>query len=443
VILYAPVPDAAVLRIDESGATGMPPLGPTGFGQRGPVFLPDERHFLFYVAESRGVFVTDLDGAEPKLLLEADAAAQFAAPDTLLFVLDGTLFAQRLDLERLVITGARAPQGTGIAVDRRGSLAAVSASANGTVVFRGSAPDQQRQLVWVGRNGGELGKVGEPDPGLPANVSLDSRGLRAAYNRSVDGNTDIWKREFDETNPSGYESKITRSSSADISPVFSRDGSSLLFARLQGAFEEAPGLFRMPLAGGDEMLLRGSTQVPGIPVDWSADGLRVIYRALDLETGWDLWSAAADGSGESLALARTQSDERAGQLSSDGRWLVFESNQTGRFAIFATRFPEGGTPQRVSSGDGSQPRWTNDDREIVYIDSDGYLTAVRVQMPAGEGELRLGASERLFPARIEATVKGGVSHNYDVTEDGERFLMSQFIEVSDVPLTVLFGFRAP
>jgi hypothetical protein len=130
--------------------------------------------------------------------------------------------------------------------------------------------------------------------------------------------------------------------------------------------------------------------------------------------------------------------DRSAKLSPDGRWILYESDDSGRFEIYVQPFPRG-ERSPVSSSGGSQPQWRADGREIFYIAPDGALMA----MPAARSDnglrLELGAPTRLFQAAVEGTVQGGITHAYAPSADGQRFLMTTFIEQVSAPLTIVLN----
>ena len=433
IILYPTVPDSPLFRISADGGeqrlVPRPKSALVG-GERYPQWLPDGRHYLYYSAESRGVFLGTLDGPERRRLLDADAAAVFAAPEHLLFVLDGTLFMQALDPERLELRGERSPLADGVAVDRGRGKAAIAASSNGIVVYRTGASDQHRQLVWIDRQGRRGESIGEPDRAVPLNPALSPDGRRLALNRSLDGNTDIWLNEIGRDGLA----RFTSDALPEIVPVWSPDGSSLLFAQLgrPGAVLQVKPLNSGP---SQTLLQLSNPAAGGIPLSWSQDGRIILFRSRDAKTGWDIWALDRQTTGAPTPIVQTPFEDRTGQLSPDGRWLLYESNDSGRFEIYLQRFPVGNRSP-VSNTGGSQPRWRADGREVYYVAPDGYLMSVAMTHSA-DSRVDIGTPTRLFQAPVEGSVQGGIAHTYTPSLDGQRFLMTTFVEQPSAPLTVL------
>ena len=161
---------------------------------RYPQFLPDQRHFFYYVggtADARGIYVGDLEGAEPRRLVDADTAAVYAAGN-LLFMRHGTLVAQRFDTARLTLAGEAFEVADRVVFDPTRYAAAVSASSGGVIVYRAGSVAGGRQFVWVDRAGRELGRIGDPDSAGALDPSLSPDEQRVAYYRTVMSQPDIW-----------------------------------------------------------------------------------------------------------------------------------------------------------------------------------------------------------------------------------------------------------
>ena len=229
-----------------------------------PRFLPDGRHFLFYVsgsAETTGVHIGQLDNLDSRRLLGADSAAVYTATGHLLFVRDEKLLAQRFDKERLELVGEPFP-----IVEHVGGGIAMSAAAAGPVVYRTVSRDSgQRQLLWVDRSGNETQRVMYPDTQSLA-PSLSRDGRKVAVFRLAMGNSDIWsydigRRAWD---------RLTVHPGDEIHPLWSPDGSRIIFGARRGQMDLYSKDLNTPAGSGEELLL--ATNGPKFPMDWSRDG---------------------------------------------------------------------------------------------------------------------------------------------------------------------------
>jgi Tol biopolymer transport system component len=440
VILHPMVPDSPIFAVPAAGG-GLPAPTPGSIPPRGrepghrfPQFLPDGRRFLYFVVESKGVFLGSLDGPERRRLFDSDAAAVLA-PAHVLFVRQGSLFAQPFDPVRAELTGEPSRLADGIAVDAVGA-AAVSASAEGTIAFRTGSANQARQFVWVDRGGKQLGSLGDPDAANPTNPALSHDGRYLAFTRSVAGNADVWLYDLDRT----LSSRVTTNPLPDITPIWSPDDVEIVFSRpadTTGLF----GLFARSRSTGAERRLSVPDNLRAIAMDWSRDGRVMIAR--DNNRGhWDIWAlqlGPEPASPRASAVAQTAFDERTAQLSPDGRWIAYESNEPGRFEVFVQAFPGPGAKVPVSAGGGSQPRWRSDGAELYYVSPDGQLNAVAVRLPSAGQAIVVGKPFPLFQARIDGAVRGGTSYEYAVAAGGQRFLLNSYAEPASSPITLILN----
>ena len=160
VILHPLVPDSPLFRTSVSGSPLVPAtqLAPGQTGHRGPAFLPDGRHFLFYAMGSttvRGIYVGELGTMVVRRLLDADTPAVFAPPSHVLYLQHSTLFAHRLDPATITLVGEPMALAEGIASEAGAGLPAIAASSTGTIVYRTGSAGGQRQFIWFDRAGKE------------------------------------------------------------------------------------------------------------------------------------------------------------------------------------------------------------------------------------------------------------------------------------------------
>jgi Tol biopolymer transport system component len=332
-ILFADSPGGPIRRTSIEGTQPVAAtrLLPQQRGHYSPKFLPDGRHFLFFVggtSDTRGVYVGLLDSTDAKRLFDADTAAEYSAVGQLLFVREGRLLAQAFDPDRLELKGSPYPIAEGVT-----SETMVSA-VDGSVIYRTAPPETgQRQLLWVDRFGRETDKVVYPDTAA-LGPALSPDGRRVAVYRFANDNMDIWtfearRRAWD---------RITFHPGDDIWPVWSPDAASIIFGSLrkEGASVD---LYRTVLgaANGDSLLL--STPRPKFPLDVSPDGGFLLFETLVPKRGFDLWALALKGDHQPFAVVDTEFSEGLAQFSPDGKWIAYQSNKTGRNEIYVRPFP--------------------------------------------------------------------------------------------------------
>jgi serine/threonine protein kinase len=398
-----------------------------------PRFLPDGRHFLFFVSgspEARGVYLGQLDGLKTQRLFDADAPVVYAATGHLLFVRNGKLLAQPFDAGRLETKGDPFPIAEHIATET-----ALSASAAGPIAYRTPSVDSgQRQLAWVDRSGREIEKVMYPDAAAPG-PSLSRDGRRVATFRWADGNMDIWSYE---TRRRTWD-RVTVDSADDIYPLWSPDGTRLVFGsnRNGGRMNLYRKLLGAP-PGSEELLL--STSQPKFPMDWSPNGRFLLYDSLDPKRGFDIWALPLEGDQKPFEAVRTDFSERLGQFSPDGMWIAYQSDKTGRVEIYLQPFPGPGGDSRVSVDGGAQVRWNPNGKELFYVAPDDRLMAVPIHFASNGKTVEVGTPLGLF-----ATDMGGGNTNrqqYMVALDGQSFVMNSVLgETSTSPITIILNWK--
>jgi Tol biopolymer transport system component len=438
-VVFTIVPDAPISRVSAMGGEvqALPTSQQGPGGNRFPQFLPDGRHFLYFMAEMavRGVYVGTLDGPERMHLFDADAAAVFVPPEQIVFLRAGTLFIQRFDPGRLALEGTAVPLAKGIAVDNTG-MPAVSASSIGSLVYRIGSGNRQRQLAWVDRSGAQIGEAFAPDQNNPSNPSLSPDGRQLAMSRVVAGNADVWVLDLDRR---GAFRRISNAPTPDIAPVWSPDGKRIAYA---GRGRDNFALVERPTATvGDESLLV-DTAGQEIPVDWSDDGRFILYRQQVALLGQlDLWALPMEGDRTPIPVATGSGDERHGQFSPDGKWVAYESNESGRVEVYVQPFPGPAASTVVSTEGGRQARWSRDGRELFYLAPDARLMAVAMRIQKDGRTIDPATPVPLFQTRLSATVTGGSVVEYDVTKAG-TFLMNTLVVEESAPITFILNLRS-
>ena len=437
-ILFADNPGGTILRISASGGASVPATrleAPQHRGHAFPQFLPDGRHFLFFVtgsAEGRGVYLGELGGLDGRRLFTADTPATYTASGHLLFVRDRKLLAQRFDPDRGEL------EGEAFTVDEHlAARTTLSASAAGPIVYRtGSADSGQRQLLWVDRSGRELDKVLYADTAAQG-PSLSRDGSRIGLFRFADGNMDLWSYE---TGRRTWE-RMSFDPGDDIYPLWSPDGASIVFAavrtgshvnlyrRLLNAPPESEELI-LPTAGG------------AFPMDWSADGRFVLYTVPGPKGSGDLWALPMTGERKPFEVVKTDYSEGLGQFSPDGKWIAYQSDKTGRLEVYLRPFPGPGVDTLVSTAGGAQVRWNPNGRELFYVADDDRLMAVPVRASADNKTLEPGTPSALFATNVGSTAVLKYRQQYLVSPDGQSFVMNSVVgDASPSPVSVILNWK--
>jgi len=412
---------------------------------RYPAFLPDGRHFLYTIQsgqkETRGVYLGSLDGTLKRRLLDNVTFIQYMASapgDTsggdgwLLFGRDGALLARPFDTSRFEFTGEPFSLSDKLGSDLRNiNYSTFSVSDNGVLVFDPSANRQRRQYLWMDRSGQQINSVAAPAATSQHWLSPDEKRFVASRTDPQNSTIDLWLYDV----LGGAAARFTFDPAADLSPVWSPDGSRIVWASNRG---EVFNLYQKAASGVGEETLLLKSDYSKAPTDWSRDGRFIIYRQSDPKTKSDLWVLPAPWSGEAkpFPVVRTEANEIAGTLSPNGRWLAYASDVSGRYEVYVQSFPEGGGKRQVSTGGGNCPRWRRDGRELFYYAGDGKLMAAVTR--SGEG-FEVGAVVPLFEFRAGTGM--GITP-YAVTADGQRFLINAVVEEPNAPLTVVVNWAA-
>jgi serine/threonine-protein kinase len=382
-----------------------------------PSILPGGRAVLFTITTTGGieqsqVAVLDLSTGARKVLVRGGSDAQYVSPGYLVYAAAGALRAVRFDVQRLEITGTDV-----LAVDGvRMSLQAVvnaSVAADGTLVYvPGAAEGPGRSLVWVNRAGVEEAVGAPPRAYVYPRLSPDGTRL-AVY--SFDEQQDLWLWDLGRRRLT----RATFDSDSDIYPVWMPDGRRLVWA----SGRTGPFNVFMQSADGTGAIDRVADSARNqIPSAVTADGTAVVLREEERPgTGTDLMILTlADR--QVKPLLATPAAEFNGEVSPDGRWLAYESDQTGRFEIYVRPFPDtqAGGPWQVSTGGGRQALWARNGRELFYRTPDGAVMAVPVD---GGRVFRTGPPAMLIAGPYLGGTGSHVGRTYDVTRDGSRFLM--------------------
>jgi Tol biopolymer transport system component len=438
-IVFAPAGIGGLSRVSAEGGqtTAVTRLEASQVAHRRPAFLRDGRHFVFFAVGNVGnaLYLASLDGAPTRRLFEADAGTAVTAHEVL-FVRQGKLFAQAIRPGRLEMIGDPL-----LIADRvstaLGSVAALSASASGTVAFRSGPESEQRQLIWFDRSGNEVGRVGPSDASNSGpELSPDRR--RIAQWRVMNGNTDIWVFDAER----GVASRVTSDEALDLNPTWSPDGRQLAFFSTR---DGALALYLKATSGaGSEERLFSSPSLKS-PTDWSTDGRFLLYDETNAtETGnFDIWALPMD-THKPFPVVQTKFIERDAKFSPDGKWIAYQADTSGQFEVYVQPFPGPGDRVQVSTTGGTQVRWRRDGRELFYMAFDGRLMAVAVRPMANRGMLELGTPVPLFLTHVPdgAVQGGGGRQQYDVSADGQRFLVNTVPEAS-TPITLVLNPTMP
>lgn len=245
----------------------------------------------------------------------------------------------------------------------------------------------------------------------------------------IDGFTDVWRLDT----ARGILDRVTSHPGNETFPVWSVDGLRVLLRR------EGQIISVGPSSQEDSVDFPAASQ--GLPQDVSRDGRWLLYRRGSAGAA-DLWAAPFDQSRDPVPVAATRFDEYNGQFSPDARWVAYQTAESGRVEVVVQAFPDARGKTRITTSGGAQPRWSHDGKELFYVGLEGRLHAVPFRVSA-DGEPSPGDPVPLFVTRLGGALQGLFRAQYDVSPDGQRFLMNTLVEEVASPLTVLLNWRPP
>jgi Tol biopolymer transport system component len=299
-------------------------------------------------------------------------------------------------------------------------LSLFSVSDNGTLVYRSGVPGSRR-LAWYARDGAHVGWIGEPGRYKDLSLSPDEKRV-AVVRRGV--TYEIWTIELS----TDVSTRLTDRLNV-MNPVWSPDGRELGFM----AWPEIPRweLYRRVVGGGGEELLFAANDEM-FRRQWLKDGSIVFGLSDAGEGGRAIYRLGTAGKQQPSLLLKTESGKDSPQVSPDGRWVAYQSDESGRFEVYLAAFPAFTEKRRVSNGDGYQPLWRKDGKELFYLTVDGKVMSVNVK---GGARAKTDVPRVLFqgPARVEP--KWGA---YSVTGDGKKFIFLEPVETKR-PFTVVLN----
>ena len=249
--------------------------------------------------------------------------------------------------------------------------------------------------------------MGTPQRFAAPRLSPDGRRL------ALSAQGDIWIYEMDRD----VLTRLTFDGYSDV-PVWSPDGRRIVYGSRVGGLTN-DNLFVRDADGSGNAVRLLESDLPQQPTSWSSDGKTLVYEQDDPDTGSDIWLLDLQDGGEPRAFLRTPFDERHARLSPDDRWLSYTSNESGRYEVYVRPLSGAGGREQVSTEGGVHPVWSRDGRELFYR-SDGRMMVVEVTT---EPSIRFSKPRRMFVMESTAVNPVDSMADYDVSADGERFVV--------------------
>jgi Tol biopolymer transport system component len=425
VIVFGPDYRTTLVQVQMQGGEPKPIAkameNPESEQDRYPYFLPDDRHFFFSV-DAKGIWIGSLDSTEVKQIVPENSRFAYAPQGYLLFNRNDALVAQSFDAKSLTLSGDPVQ----IIADQKNRVVStrISVSDSGVLVWQ-PIWEREYQLVWFDRQGKQIGAIDSPAKVFVGeDPYLSPDGKRLAMKRE----NNLWVTDLDK----GGSLRIT--SSFSQTPIWSPDGSRISFSATPGMSVKASnGL------GDEQVLLEG----PRFPSDWSPDGRFILFLYRGVKTRMDIWAMPTFGDKKEYQLVNSAFNEQTPHLSPNGRWLAYNSDETGNGEIYVQSFSSDGKlgtdKKRLSTNGGFYPVWRHDGNEIFFVAADGQMMAATVK--TGGTEFEFEAPKPLFKTRMLSSTTN--FHEFDVSPDGQRFLIGTLVGDTKAPApTVIWNWTS-
>ncbi|HUP62231.1 MAG TPA: protein kinase [Thermoanaerobaculia bacterium] len=433
VIIFAPSADGPLFRVNASG--GAPQQltqldrARRDSSHRWPYFLPDGKHFLFLIRTQSSrdqpgdeIYAANIESPAPRRVFMASSNISYSEPGYLLYMRDRTLLAQRFSLKTLQVEGSPAavsreplqyhPAGFGLfSCSRAGVLAIGPGSLAST-------------LQWVDRSGRAVPAIAAGADYASVRLSPDGQQILYGLPDVTTGNHDNWVYDI----ARHVSRRVTFHPRDDFSGILTGDGKHMIFSSNRLG---SPDLYIKAMDAADETLMFPSPS-PDFAEALSPDGRVLLFRRIDPNTRNDIMTFPVGG-GTPAPFVRSSFDDLQPAFSPGGDWVAYVSNESGRHQVYVVRFPVYGSRVQISTEGGTQPTWRGDGKELFYVAPGNRMISVPIDLSSGIP--RPAATRELF--RISLRPARNMERQYDVSPDGQRFLMNVIEgERHSLPLTV-------
>ena len=426
-ILFSPAGNAGLLRVSDKGGVPKPLTTPNSekgeSTHRWPDILPGGKTAIFTIHglsgdyESARIGAVSIETGARRIVWEGGTHARYVPTGHIIFVRGKSLFAVPFDAKRLEVTGSAVPVLDGVSGFPPAGFANYAVSTTGSLVYAPTDPRaSEKELVWLDRKGSTRRLTEVLRSYSAPRLSPDGRRLAVGAGETY---ADIWI--YDLTRDAWEQ---LTSGGVNFIPVWSPDGKRIVFSSNRNG---PINLFVVPTdrSASPEQLTRTNTWPTAL--SWSPDG-RTLLVCDQPQGGIDISELRLDGERTLRPLLATPALEGAARLSSDGKWMTYQSNESGRFEVYVAPYPGPGGRSQVSTSGGSDPVWSPDGRE-VFFQSGNKLMAAGIETTP---ELRAGVPKALFEGMFEG---------FDVAPDGQRFVLTRpaFPDLPPAPLVVVSG----
>jgi eukaryotic-like serine/threonine-protein kinase len=422
--------DGTLARVAESGGTVTPvttlDASRSEAAHIWPYFLPDGKHFLYFAQslpkpENEAIFVGSLDSKDRALLVKVNSNPVYAPPGYLLYSRQGTLMAQPFDVNRLQLNGDAVPVAEGVAFNPSGSGAQFAASENGELAYRGGGGSVPLTLTWVSREGAAQPLAATPHNYTFPRISPD--GKRVAAGIEEGGGQQVWVYD---TARDALSRLTFEGATNAVDPIWTRDGKRIVFKG------KGNHLFWQPADGGGsaEQLTSDQRSVNDLPGNWSPDGQALLF--METLPVRDLFVLSLKDR-KAQPFDTGEVGANAPCFSPDGRWIAYTSNESGRMEVYVRPYPGPGGKWQISTEGGAEPMWNPKGRELFYRSGPKMMAVDYAEQP----EFSAGKPKVLFEGPYVPSPRSLA--DYDVSPDGQRFLMLKNAEQKPGEISVVLN----
>jgi len=435
-IIFAPDFGTVLYRVSDTGGDPVPltTLDQANDSHLWPTFLPDGKHFLFLARSTRArknqICIGSLDSGEVKRIMPASTLVGYVEPGWLVFINDGALMTQALHPGSFELSGEPLSVSEKVSYTADWARGAASVSTNGVLLFQTSTV-RNIQLEWIDRAGTVIGPVGPPGDYAGPALSPDYKLAALSRTDPQTGSADVWLLDLSR----GVMSRLTSDPNGDWAPLWSADGTRIIWGsdRKNGLYD----IYQRASdgSGQDELLFEAPNDKYVIAL--SRDGRFLLYAAYDPKTKGDIFVFPLFGDRQPYPLFNTDFDEREANLSPSGNYVAYVSDESGDFDVYVQAFtPDGklgGNKQRISTKGGRAPGFSRNGQELFYVTADGTMMAVAVKTAGAVSTF--GEPKALFK-------KQELLSGYDMTADGQRFLIGTKVGDSKANVNVILNWTA-
>ena len=412
-IAFEPTGGSFLQLVSDAGGTPQPltRFEKGEIAHRWPEFLPGDKALLFAAStnvNNAQIAVQRVGAGERRNLVQGATQPRYAPSGHLIYAQAGNLMAAPFDPQRLAVTGTAVPVVEGVLQFPASGDAQYSLSATGSLVYvPGGVQGAQRKLVWVSHNGAEQPLAAPVRAYLNPRLSPDSGKVAVGINQQQD--SQVWLYDLSRETLT----RLTFEGNNNNNPVWTPDGKRVAF----NSNREGPSNIFWQLADGSGGVDRLTTgEYFQAPHSWSPDGQLLAFVTTSPTTPLAIGVLSLNDRKAQLFL-RTPFTEGAPRFSPDGRWLAYVSNESSRDEVYVQPYPGPGGKWQISTEGGNEPVWNPNGRELFYRSGERMM-AVDIATQPG---FTAGKPRMLFKGQYVPTAT--TPANYDVSPDGQRFLM--------------------